>query len=90
MTHEIRGGPTRGCSVARATRAKSSKAARPRVDQQLARYRKLASAVSSNGTANAAQAALGDFETLFFNNMVLVLDRYYVHRLRTVTGKDGH
>jgi hypothetical protein len=60
------------------------------VDQQLATYRKLASAVSGHGSANATQSALGDFETLFFNNMVLVLDRYYVHRLRTVTGKDGN
>ena len=25
-----------------------------------------------------------------FNNMTLVLDRYFVHRLRTVTGKDGN
>jgi hypothetical protein len=26
----------------------------------------------------------------FFNNIVLVLDRYFVHRLRMVTGKDGN
>ena len=26
----------------------------------------------------------------YFNNMVLVLDRYYVHRLLMVTGKDGN
>lgn len=29
------------------------------------------------------------FEGLFFNNMILDLDRLYVHRLRMVTGKDG-
>lgn len=28
------------------------------------------------------------FEGLFFNNMVLVLDRWYVHRVRPVSGKD--
>lgn len=35
-------------------------------------------------------SALGDVEPLFFNNMTLVLDRYFVHRVRTVTGKDAN
>jgi hypothetical protein len=30
------------------------------------------------------------FETLLFNNMILVLDRNFVHRLRMVIGKDGN
>jgi len=30
------------------------------------------------------------FETLYSNNMTLVLDRYFVHRLRIVTGKDSN
>jgi hypothetical protein len=38
----------------------------------------------------AAQAALEAFEPLFFNTMVLVLDRPFVHRLRGSTGKDGN
>jgi hypothetical protein len=29
-------------------------------------------------------------EPLLLNNMTLVLDRYFVHRLRVVTGKDGN
>jgi hypothetical protein len=34
-------------------------------------------------------SALEAFEPLF-NNMTLVLDRYFVHRLRMVTGKGGN
>jgi hypothetical protein len=30
------------------------------------------------------------FEPLLFNNMTIVLDRYFVHRIRPVTGKDGN
>ena len=33
--------------------------------------------------------ARDDLEPLFFNSLVLALDRPFVHRLRMVTGKDG-
>jgi hypothetical protein len=46
------------------------------VKAQLAAWKKVASA--------ADEAA----EATFFNNMVLVLDRWYVHRVRPVVGKD--
>jgi hypothetical protein len=36
------------------------------------------------------QPALDTFEPLLFNNVTLALDRYFVHRLRMVTGKDGN
>jgi hypothetical protein len=50
--------------------------ARAAVAEQLAAYRK-------------AKGAAG-FEAVFFNNMTVVLDRYFVHRVRAVTGKDGN
>ena len=60
-----------------------------RIDQQVAAYKKLAKAVDDTGDAKA-QRALDAFEPLFFDNMVLVLDRLFVHRLRQATGKDGN
>ena len=59
------------------------------VNQQLAAYKKLADAVDGASDPEAA-AALEAFEPLFFNNLTLVLDRYFVHRFRMVTGKDGN
>jgi hypothetical protein len=40
--------------------------------------------------ASAAADALAAFEGPFFNHMVLALDRYFVHRIRSVSGKDGN
>jgi hypothetical protein len=59
------------------------------INKQLAAYKKLAKAVDATADPKAA-AALESFEPLFFNNMTLVLDRYFVHRIRVVTGKDGN
>ncbi|MEA2385073.1 MAG: hypothetical protein QOH72_5044 [Solirubrobacteraceae bacterium] len=58
------------------------------VDQPVAAYRKLVQAIDTSDPEVAA--ALADFEPLFFNNLTLVLDRYFVHRVRMVTGKDGN
>jgi hypothetical protein len=52
--------------------------AKAAVAEQLAAYRTF------------ARVATTDFEALYFNNMLLVLDRYFVHRVRAVTGKDGN
>jgi hypothetical protein len=60
--------------------------ARTAIDAQLAEYRALAAAVAGTD----AEAALAAFETRFFNNMTIVLDRYFVHRVRNVTGRDGN
>jgi hypothetical protein len=59
------------------------------VKRQLAAYRKLAKAVDEGADPKAA-AALDALEPLLFNNMALALDRYFVHRLRMTTGKDGN
>ena len=56
--------------------------ARAALDRQLAAYRTLAE--------TADTAALADFEPLFFDNMTLVLDRLFVHRIRSTSGKDGN
>jgi hypothetical protein len=57
--------------------------AKAAVDRQLGAYRKLTKAVDAKG-----KGAVAGFEPLFCNNMVLALDRPFVHRLRMVTGKD--
>jgi hypothetical protein len=58
--------------------------ARTTIDRQLASYKRLAKA------ANGNKAALDAFEPLFFNNLTLALDRFFVHRIRKVTGNDGN
>jgi hypothetical protein len=60
------------------------------VKQQLAAYRKLVKALDGSREDPKVAAALEAFEPLLFNNMILVLDRYFVHRVRMVTGKDGN
>jgi hypothetical protein len=56
---------------------------RDRVAAQVSAYEALAT-VAGDG------AQLDAFEPLFFNNMVLVLDALFVHRLRNKEGKDGN
>src|SRR4051812_43400 len=58
-------------------------AGRAMVGRALRTYR----AVTASG--DAAEAAVADFETEFAHDLLLALDRCYVHRLRGVTGKDG-
>jgi hypothetical protein len=58
------------------------------INQQLTAYKKLLTAL--NGDDPKVAAAVEAFEPLLFNNMTLVLDRYFVHRLRGVTGKDSN
>lgn len=63
--------------------------ARAAVAEQIAAYDTLARAVDAAADARAT-SALATFEPLFFNNMVLVLDRFFEHRVRQVAGEDGN
>ena len=60
------------------------------IKQQLAAYKKLVKAIDGAPADPKVASALEAFEPLFFNNMTLVLDRYFVHRVRMVSGKDGN
>jgi hypothetical protein len=64
--------------------------ARSAVDQQLAAYRTLVEAIDGATQDAKVRSALDAFEPLFLNNLTLALDRYFVHRIRVVTGKDGN
>ncbi|MEA2264789.1 MAG: hypothetical protein QOE27_372 [Solirubrobacteraceae bacterium] len=65
--------------------------AKAAIDHQLAAYRDLVAAIEGVPTTDPKlKAALEAFEPLFARNMTLVLDRYFVHRLRGTTGKDGN
>jgi hypothetical protein len=66
-------------------------AGREAIDQQLAAYTKLVKA-RVDGKTDKSDSGLASFETQFFNNMALVLDRYFVHRLSgpDYEGKDGN
>lgn len=64
--------------------------AKTAVSRQLAAYRRLVKALDGATSDPEVRSALEEFEPLLFNNQALVLDRYFVHRLRGVTGKDGN
>ena len=58
-------------------------ACRARVKAQVSTYRNLIKTTKS-------QSAIASFEPVFFNNMAIILDSYFVHRARTMEGKDGN
>ena len=65
---------------------------RSRVDADLAAYRKLLAAARKQSPTNTARrnSASAVFAAAFFSDMVLLLDYLFVHRLRTMEGKDGN
>jgi hypothetical protein len=54
-----------------------------KVDAHVAAYERLRAAADDDTAADA-------FEPVFFNNMVVVLDAYFVHRARALELKDGN
>ncbi len=62
---------------------------RARMDAQLATYKKVVSAAGTD-KASSTRSAVEAFAPLFFNNLTLVLDAYFVHRTRAIEGKDGN
>jgi hypothetical protein len=55
---------------------------RAAIGAELEAYKRVEAAVGND--------ALAGFEAPFFNSMVLALDRWFVHRVRAVSGKDGN
>ena len=64
--------------------------ARAVVAQQIASFKELAGVVGKAGGDKKASSTFGEFEAVYFNNMAIVLDRFFVHRIRMVAGKDGN
>jgi hypothetical protein len=65
---------------------------RSKVNLQLSTYKKLISTARDHAGKNekSLDSAIESFEPCFFNNMVLVLDAFFVHRIRAIEGKDGN
>jgi hypothetical protein len=64
--------------------------ARNAVGQQVAAYKAIVEAIEGSPSDPKVSSALQAFEPLLFNNMTMILDRYFVHRFRSVAGKDGN
>ncbi|EWT02334.1 hypothetical protein N865_06015 [Intrasporangium oryzae NRRL B-24470] len=64
--------------------------AKAAVATQVAAYRTLAHAVDAAPSDAGVSSALEELEPVLFTNMVLALDRFFVHRVRMVAGKDGN
>lgn len=59
--------------------------ARKAVDDEVKAYKKVAKAAAGDA---AAVSALAAFEPLLVNGLIMMLDRFFIHRVRPVVGKD--
>jgi hypothetical protein len=62
------------------------KACRTQTETQVGAMKTLTATARGGQTASATAA----MEPEFYNNLVIVLDAYFCHRLRSVEGKDGN
>ena len=65
---------------------------RSKVESDASAYRNLIAAARNQPASGdePLNSAIEAFEATFFNNMVLILEELFVHRLRTIEGKDGN
>jgi hypothetical protein len=63
---------------------------RSQVEAQLAAYKKLVTTASEKAGKSAINAAINSFEPLYFNDLVVVLEGFFVHRSRALEQKDGN
>jgi hypothetical protein len=65
---------------------------RLKINSQVSAYKKLVTTARNRiGTEEKAlNAAIESFEPVFYNNMVLMLDAFFVHRARAIEKKDGN
>jgi hypothetical protein len=64
-------------------------ACRARVKSQVSAYGNFVKKAKKAG-GKSLDTAAASFESVFYNNMVLTLDSYFMHRLRGKEGKDGN
>jgi hypothetical protein len=62
---------------------------RSNIDASVSAYENVVTTAKGRHDASL-DAALESFEPFFYNNMVVVLEGYFVHRLRAVEKKDGN
>lgn len=63
---------------------------RSKVESGASAYRQLIAAARKLPNDEALSSAIEDLEAAFFNNMLLTLDYFFVHRLAGIEGKDGN
>ena len=63
---------------------------RSRMESQLAAYKVLVTTAREKTSKSAINSAVDSSEPLFFNNLVVVLDGFFVHRSRTLEKEDGN
>jgi len=64
--------------------------AKAQIQAQITTYDAMVAAATPAKPSKDQLAARVAFEAVFFNNLLLALDRPFVHRVRGVTGKDGN